>query len=443
MPDHQAPITVVKLGKALYFDSSSKRLYSKQKNIELNRAEREVLFCLVSHSPRMVSKAELLKAGWARKEVAPTSLFQTIRNLRLKLKEEEKGQIIELVPKLGYKLHATPCSALPYQETSDKKAESKDNPAAIWTAKTRTKAIYAVLLATILLIAYGIFFYDQQEQFYHQIINDDDNNTIVFLTQNTNDLTFLQNHSNRYITPKAINNKLFFIAKTKDNYSIAFCEKTEQNYCDPATARAVTFKLFELSSFWPLLTEESLSIGTMSVYKDETNIKASARSYNFYLENGRISPNLSQYFVHELKPHIWTFTGISYRMNKAKTEFIAISFKGGSFTLKKTDIEPFIATMNTKPKYFYWLNNEEELTQMGSKQPGEFERYVDSLYSQAISYDSYLLYRQQELYLWFSNELGFYWLSRQGLETSYFPELLHFEKCKDYLHLNKNPDCDR
>ncbi len=56
----------------------------------------------------MVSKAELLKAGWARKEVTPTSLFQTIRNLRIKLKEEEKGQIIELVPKLGYKIIISP-----------------------------------------------------------------------------------------------------------------------------------------------------------------------------------------------------------------------------------------------------------------------------------------------------------------------------------------------
>lgn len=442
MPNNHQPANKVKLGRALYFDCSAKRLSYQQKTIELNRAEREVLYTLAANCPRMVSKAELLKAGWARKEVAPTSLFQTIRNLRIKLKEEEKGQIIELVPKLGYKLNAVPVNELPsHSKTQDQLTNRQENTVSKPNSK-RIKTIAVIMALACLTVIFGLYTSQKQEQFYHQLVTDDDNNTIVFLSNNENDLIFLKNHNDKYITPKEIRNKLFFISKSKEYYSIAFCDKNTQNICDPGTARAVTFKHFDLSSFWPLLTEESLSIGAMSVYKGETTIKASAKSYNLYLENGTISPNLSQFFIHKAKPYTWTFTGISYRMNNDQTEFVPISFKGGTFTLQKTAIEPFIAAIKTKPDYFYWINSKEELNKMGVKLPGKVESYVDSLYAKTNGYDSYMLYRQPDLYLWFSDEVGFYWFSKQGQETSYFPEFLQFHKCKDYLELYKNPDCN-
>lgn len=442
MPNNQKPIANIKIGKAFYFDCSTKRLYTKQHTIELNRAEREVLYCLISHAPRMVSKAELLKAGWARKEVTTTSLFQTIRNLRIKLQEEEKGQLIELIPKLGYKINAISSAVQQYPETKEEKTESKQDQLANRARIPRPQFIAAFAVLAILATWYAAFSYFQKDQFYHQIVNDDDNNTIVFLTKNTEDLTFLQNHSDQYITPKAIHDRLFFIAKSKEYYSIAFCEKTAQNTCEPATARAVTFKHFDLSTFWPMLTEESLSIGAMSVYKGETKIKASAKSYNFYLEDGKISPNLFQYFIHKLEPYTWAFTGISYRMNNDKNEFVATSFKGGEFKLQKTPIEPFIAVTKTKPKYFYWINSKEELAKMGIKLPGQIESYVNSLYSKAIGFDSYMLYRQPGVYLWFSDEVGFYWLNQQGIESTDFSEFNQFEKCRDFLHISQNNDCD-
>ncbi|MCW8329294.1 winged helix-turn-helix domain-containing protein [Photobacterium sp. SDRW27] len=437
MPNSQVPPQKVKLGKAIYFDCSTKQLFSKQHTIALNRAEREVLYSLVSNAPRMVSKADLLQAGWARKEVAATSLFQTIRNLRIKLKEEEKGQIIELIPKLGYKIITTP-----YEEPIPQSNVEEHTKRERFKRPKLAYSIVTTLVLCGLIILSGVYYHSHNEKFYHQVVTDDDNNTIVLLSNQEEDLAFLLNHNNQYIVPKKINNKLFFLAKSNEYYSIAFCEKTVQNYCDPATARAVTFKHFDLNSFWPLLTEESLSIGAMSVYKDDIKIKASAKSYNLYLEDGKISPNLSQYFIHKIKPYTWSFTGVSYRMNNNTKEFVATSFKGGKFTLRKTTIEPFIAATRTNPEYFYWINSKEELQQMGIALPSKIESYVNSLFKQTVGYDTYMLFRQPELYLWYSDRTGFYWLNKQGLEASNFSEFNQFAKCRNFLRLNQTPECD-
>lgn len=435
MPDSQAPSHKVQLGKALCFDCSTKQLSTGQQAIDLNRAEREVLYSLVTNAPRMVLKADLLQAGWVRKEVTPTSLFQTIRNLRIKLKEEEKGQIIELVPKLGYRIIVSPYVE-PVSSESDNEAE-KVKP----RKKSKRRIFFALFVLTTVILS-SLYHHYQAKRFYHKITSDDDNNTVVLLSEQKDDLAYLLTYSDQYITPKDIRNKLFFIAKSNEYYSIAFCDKTSQNYCDPETARAVTLKHFDLSSFWPLLTEESMAIGSMSVYKGDTKIKASAKSYNLYLENGKISPNLSQYFVHKKQQDTWTFTGISYRMNKDKTEFVAISFKGGQFTLKNTSLEPFIAMSKTTPEYFYWINSQEELTKMGIKLPGEVKNYENSLYKKAVGYNNYMLYRQRGLFLWYSPEVGFYWFSKQGYEDSNFAEFFQFAKCKDFLQLNPDPECN-
>ncbi|MGF1729417.1 winged helix-turn-helix domain-containing protein [Photobacterium kasasachensis] len=434
MPDNHEKTDKVIIGKALVFDCSTKQLLNKQQIIKLNRAEREVLYTLIANAPRMVTKAELLKAGWVRKEVTPTSLFQTIRNLRIKLKEEEKGQIIELVPKLGYKINIMQPS---------KPAPSDDKPHKTINKSRRASKI-ALCFVLTLFVGLSILLYNhlQKVQFYHRTITDDDNNTVVLLSKLESDLIPLHGYSNQYITPKSIHDKLFFISKSDEYYSIAFCNKTKQNYCDPDSARAVTFKHFDIDTFWPLLTEESMTIGAMSVYENKTNMQASAKSYNLYLENGNIYPNLSQYFVRKKGKDTWKFTGISFRMNKDKSEFVAISFKGGQFSLIESNISPFIATSKITPGYFYWINSQEELKKMGVKLPGEVKNYENSLYTKAVGYDTYMLYRQKGLFLWYSPDVGFYWYAQQGETDSNFDEYFQFAKCHGDLQLNPDPECE-
>ncbi|WP_299013098.1 winged helix-turn-helix domain-containing protein [uncultured Photobacterium sp.] len=441
MSDHQDATRMVKLGKAIYFDCSTKRLTSKQHTIDLNRAEREVLYALIINSPRMVSKPDLLAAGWVRKNVTKTSLFQTIRNLRIKLKEEEKGQIIELIPKLGYKIKITPYVE-PQPSTEVTATGLLPNFPRKKSIKKSKLSILAVGVLLFIVFSLAGYLYLQPKDFVHKVVNKDNNNTVILLAQNEKDLEFLQNRTNQHISPSVLKDKLFFIAKTQNYYSIAFCDKNNQNTCEPNSARALTFKHMDLTSFWPLMTEESLSIGCMSVFNDDITITSSAKSYNLFLENGKVSPNLSQYFVHKKDNNYWNFTGISYRMNNEQTEFVPVSFKGGEFRLKETNVEPFIAVTTTTPEYFYWIKTKEELTEMNIQLPSQMETYFDGLYRQAIGYDSFMLYRQDGLYLWFSNAAGFYWFNKQGSETSDFPEFSTIAKCKNFLRLNPNPECN-
>lgn len=438
MSDHQGTALKVQLGKAIIFDCSTKRLTYKNRHIDLNRAEREVLYTLIINSPRMVSKPDLLAAGWVRKDVTKTSLFQTIRNLRIKLKEEEKGQIIELIPKLGYIIKVTPYEE-PEQaaEPEVKKAPESQKPK---RNKLRI-AFFSAACTLILASAAAVYFYLQPKDFFYEVADKNNNNTIVLLAQNQKDLDFLLNRTEQHLSPKKFHDNLFFIAKTENYYSIAFCEKNEQNVCDPNSARALRFSHLELASFWPLMTEESLSIGCMSVFNDDIAITSSAKSYNLYLENGQVSPNLSQYFVHKKEQNYWNFTGITYRMNQKQKQFVPISFKGGEFRLKETTIVPFLAMTTTKPEYFYWIKSKEELKAMNIQLPSQMETRFDNVYRQTIGYESYMLYRQDGLYLWYSAEAGFYWFNKQGNEASNFPEFDTIAPCKDFLHISSNPQC--
>ncbi|PSW05429.1 winged helix-turn-helix domain-containing protein [Photobacterium lipolyticum] len=435
MPNNSVTTNTVKLGKGFIFYCSKKQLLNGRHCIELNHAEREILCYLIQHSPRVVSKKELINIGWNQKEISSTSLFQTIRTLRIKLKEEEKGQVIETVPRLGYMIKVTAIEPV-----------NLHNENIIITNKSKNKFNYThltvVILTFFIISAFLYTFVNKETSYYHKISYDHDNNTFIYLTQNEDDLDFLQSYSKTYITPTEMDNKLFFIAKIDKYYSVAFCDKNQQGTCIPSSSRAVTFDQFELELFWPILSSHTNYIQTISLFNDENISSTTAKTYNLYIEGGKLSPNLVQSSLQKISNLKWSFSSVSYKVNNEKTEFIPVYFKGGEFTLFKTDTAPFIAEISTKPKYFNWVISENELERSGISKPGKIQNNFNSTFEKQKKHTSYIVFRQQELILWFSKDLGFYWFNKDKIENSNFSELSNFEKCKDIIGLNPQPNCE-
>ena len=281
-----------------------------------------------------------------------------------------------------------------------------------------------------------------EKSYHHEISFDHDNNTFVYLTKYEKDLDFLRVHSESYITPTEMDDKLFFITKVDKYYSVAFCNKNEQGSCIPSSSRAVTFDQFNLKSFWLLLSLHSHSMQSASLFKNDNKSSSTAKSYNLYIENGNLSPNLVQSSLHKNSDLNWSFNSVSYKINQAKTEFIPVFFKGGEFTLSKTETDPFIAEVSIKPKYFDWVLSENELDRSGIIKPGKIQNNFNDIYINNEKHKSYIVFRQQDLILWFSPDLGFYWFNKENIEKSNFSELSDFEKCKDILGLNPQPNCE-
>jgi hypothetical protein len=243
------------------------------------------------------------------------------------------------------------------------------------------------------------------------------------------------------VTPIDIKNKLFFIAKIGEYYSIAFCDKNEQNTCSLATTKAVTFDHFDLNEFWPMLSLTGEYNQAITIFDQDHKAAAAAKSFNLFLENGVISNSIVQYFLQQ-KDHLnWSFSGLSYRINAEKTEFIPVAFKGGNFSLSKTSVSPFVAEITVRPEFLYWIQTEKELAKLGIKKPGKIEEYFDNVYLNHHTHKSYVVFRQKDIILWFSEELGFYWFNKENMKDSNFSELGTFKQCTDNLSIILNSGC--
>jgi DNA-binding winged helix-turn-helix (wHTH) protein len=426
-------ITKVTLGKGFTFDCSTKELKENERFIELNRAEREILCYLIQHANSVVKKDQLLSVGWTRKEITTTSLFQTIRNLRIKLKEDEIGQIIEMVPRLGYQIKVDHFSTSSVQNTIES------------SKKTHKKKRYIIVSLCLLFIVcfFSLFFFSQHSKKYlHEIAYDDDMNTFIYLAKEEDDLEFLRDYTKTFVTPIDIENKLFFIAKAGKYYSVAYCDKSEQNTCKLTTTKAVTFAHFDLNEFWPMLSLTGKNTQAITLFDQDNKTPAAAKSFNLYLENGVVSNSIVQYFLQQ-KDHLnWSFSGLNYRMNTDTNQFVPVSFKGGNFSLSRTSVSPFVAEITVRPEFLYWIQTEAELAKLGVKKPGKIEEYFDNVYLSNQTHKSYIVFRQKDMILWFSEELGFYWLNKKNMQDSNFSELGTFKQCTDNLGLIPNSACN-
>ncbi|WP_039465870.1 winged helix-turn-helix domain-containing protein [Photobacterium gaetbulicola] len=420
---------IAHISEDFFFDCQKKTLFTSAGNLSLNRAEKGVLHKLITLSPKMVSKEELIAAGWARKEVAETSLFQTIRTLRIKLKEEKVGQVIELVPRLGYKIKI---KRFLTREQLHSVTSIPKPPAKKRNKQAKPYILISLLLAVCALFAV-YFTADRPIDYKYKLINDNKNNTFIFLSMKQDDFDSLLQTTALFFKPTNLTNTLMFIHKLDEEFSIALCTKTP-NGCDIDTAHAISFKHSELNTLWQLLDQylpQIPPLAAMNVLKDNTNLQSGVKSYNIFLEDGDFNTNLSHHFVNQVNDSTWLFTSINYRPNSNQSEYIATSFRGGRAIMKPQSKLPFLITVINYPEYFYWVLSPSDKAKLGIKPPGPLESLTNDFYVDVSQYKSYLLFRQPHLQLWLSEGYGFHWFIKNGSFDNVFNQFIRGEKCSE------------
>lgn len=94
----------IKFKTDVFYIPSQGMLKAQDSTQKLNLSEQYILTFLIDNHQRPVTKEELLKVGWPDRIVTEASLFQIIRALRVKLQEQQKGDIIETLPRVGYQI---------------------------------------------------------------------------------------------------------------------------------------------------------------------------------------------------------------------------------------------------------------------------------------------------------------------------------------------------
>lgn len=89
----------------IFFEPTSGRILSNDSEVgRLNYSERLIFMRLISNRNKIISKDELLAAGWPERIVVSNSLTIAVRNIRSSLERAGIYNEPETVPKMGYKL---------------------------------------------------------------------------------------------------------------------------------------------------------------------------------------------------------------------------------------------------------------------------------------------------------------------------------------------------
>src|SRR4051812_796172 len=107
------------------FDDLRFQLVVHGQPVELERKPLELLRYLLSHSGEVVKKEELLEAVWPGVTVVDASLATAVSKLRKVLGEQE---IIQTVPRVGYRIAVAVVRIAPPETTTDPAYEKPDLP---------------------------------------------------------------------------------------------------------------------------------------------------------------------------------------------------------------------------------------------------------------------------------------------------------------------------
>ncbi|HIC8843101.1 TPA: winged helix-turn-helix domain-containing protein [Aeromonas veronii] len=143
----------------VFFDPASGKIYSNTSEVgRLNYSERLVFEFLIKEKNKIVSKDDLLAAGWPGRVVVPNSLNIAIKSIRGTLERAGVHSEPETIPKMGYKLSADIICInseleLPQQRITDSKndavALSSEECCECTTTHSREKLFYLQKLHTI------------------------------------------------------------------------------------------------------------------------------------------------------------------------------------------------------------------------------------------------------------------------------------------------------
>ncbi|MGF1833251.1 winged helix-turn-helix domain-containing protein [Photobacterium sanguinicancri] len=420
------------VGAEFIYACSTRTLFTSRQEVSLNRAEREILNYLIINTYRVVSFDELLQAGWPHKSVARTSLFQTIRNLRIKLRETEKGEFIELISSVGYQIKAT--AIIPSASDINK------NPSPILakknkTLKYKTISIFSILLLIVTLAVYSEWEANTEFNYFYKVTHTKENSSIVYLTKSQDKLDFLEQNSSAYLTPTTLGQRLFFIAQMDDYYSIAYCDRNDDGQCIPSSVQAISFSHADINVFWQELAKNTTSNLSVPLLYKEQDIQNAAKSYNLYIDNGKFVPNLSQLYFQKTADFSWTYTAIFYRKFNKKGRFTPLAFNGGEVTVSTTGKAPFIAKATLTVTCAHTFLPNDDIDKLSDGPAGSLEKRINTDFNNKSLIITYMLYRQNGLTLWYSELDGFFWFNKEHITQSEISSLADFEVCTDYLKL--------
>ncbi|WP_163920400.1 winged helix-turn-helix domain-containing protein [Photobacterium sp. Alg240-V54] len=406
-----ANIEQIRFRTKVCFIASQGVLKTSESTLKLNLSEQYILSYLIENHSTPVTKDELLKVGWPDRIVTEASLFQVIRALRVKLNEQNKGDVIETLPRVGYQIREFTREEV---DLSEQKSHSIIN-------KINKKTVASVAILGVALLGSGAWYMSPAQTEPTHFLTENEKigtNNITFITKNLEQQVDLRNKIKAIFSQQVdkhgkiitTDHKIYFYT-SDDFYSIAWCKvKPETNQCIPMTDFSYKIAPDEWTQFTHLIIDnEKLFHEDISIASDAIHEPLSV-VYRSYLGDYGVTYKVSNFYISPTdKNNVFDYSKVSFIADKKTGRYQALSLSAESLTIIKKDAQ-FIATLKITPEVFHWAYQANaNLNENKSIIFSDDDNASSSYKNNAIRYD-YIIAAQKKLQLILGENSGLYWL---------------------------------
>ena len=406
-----ANIEQIRFRTTVCFIASQGVLKTSESTLKLNLSEQYILSYLIENHSTPVTKDDLLKVGWPDRIVTEASLFQVIRALRVKLNEQNKGDVIETLPRVGYQIREFTREEVDLSERKVKRAIKKIS---------KKTMISAAIVTATLIGSYAWYISPSQIKPTHFLIEKDKfgTNSITFVTNNLEQQVDLRNKANAIFSQQIdkygkiiTTNKKIFFYKSDNFYSIAWCQVTpETKQCKPMTDFSYKIATEEWNKFTPILVENKKPFYETTGIQSDSIREPLSIVYRTYIGNYGIVSKISNFYISPTnKKNTFDYSKVSFITDKKTGRYHALSLSAESLTIIKKDSQ-FIATLKITPEVFHWAYQKNtNLNENKAVIFSDDEHESNSYNTNIIRYD-YIVAAQKKLKLILGENAGFYWI---------------------------------
>ncbi|MGF1756478.1 hypothetical protein L4D76_00720 [Photobacterium sagamiensis] len=368
-----------------------------------------------------MTKDELLTAGWPDRNVTEASLFQVLRALRVKLQEIEKGDVIETLPRIGYRIHDFEREKISLAEPA--------TPSLISKYQASKQAIFLTVIGLTLAAGLATWFsLDKNDAPRNYIVK----NRIVeanYLTLigrsdediedlNTKVLNLYQDRMKQLKQESLINRKIIAY-KGHSFYSVAWCQTDEKQQCIANTDFSYNILFSDWSEFANIAAQSINTYRENPIIQTEIVRKPTAQVYKNYLDGSGIQSKIVHYYISRDDNDNLSYSLMSFIKEKSNDYHHALSVRVATLSLYNEPTS-FLATAVIEPKMFNWTYqpNKEIVADKSMALINEQQMEDDFINNRTLF--NHLVYHQDYLDLILHENRGLYWLHNTQKSTDLF-----------------------
>ncbi|PSW05384.1 winged helix-turn-helix domain-containing protein [Photobacterium lipolyticum] len=396
-------------------------LKSSESTQKLNQSEQYILTYLLDKHHRPVTKDELLTAGWPGRNVTEASLFQVLRALRVKLQEEEKGDVIETVPRIGYRIHDFVREKISLQEDAA--------PVLISHYNVSKQTILLTVIGLTLAAGLAAWFSlknNAEPKIYivKNKIVEANSLTLIGHTHeaiedlNTKIINLYQGHKEQLKQASLIKRKIVAY-KGHSFYSVAWCQTDEKQQCIANTDFSYNIQFSDWSEFTNIAAQSINTYRENPIIQTELVRKPTAQVYKNYLDDSGIESKIVHYYISRDDNDNLSYSLMSFIKEKNDDYHHALSVRVATLS-QYNEPTSFLASAVIEPKMFNWAYqpNKEIVADKSMALINEQQMEDDFINNRTLF--SHLVYHQDYLDLILHENRGLYWLHYTQTSTDLF-----------------------